>query len=107
MDGDAEVQEMVQPRAGQAVADVPARHEDSGYGAVIEHSLDFVSICDHRGRVLFSNAAQLRYLGYEADEVIGGTAIGLLHPDDLERVTAAFSQQLLVTGQPEPVEHRV
>jgi diguanylate cyclase (GGDEF)-like protein/PAS domain S-box-containing protein len=77
------------------------------FGALVQHSLDLVSIYDANGCFMFASPSHLGALGYEPAELLGTPAAELLHPDERDEVGDAFARQLLVTGVREPVEHRV
>jgi diguanylate cyclase (GGDEF)-like protein/PAS domain S-box-containing protein len=90
------------------VPDEAARHlSESRNRALVENSHDLVSIYDDAGRFVFASPSHKCSLGYEPAELIGTAAIELLHPDELEEVTRRFTDQLLVSGVPAPIEHRV
>src|SRR5947208_2032841 len=77
------------------------------FGALIEHSMDLVSIYDAEGRFSFASPSHRWLLGHDPDELVGSSPIELLHPEDRDAVAHAFEQQLLGTGIPVPVEHRI
>jgi diguanylate cyclase (GGDEF)-like protein/PAS domain S-box-containing protein len=95
-----DVTDRVEPQAAQA-------RSESRFRALVEHAHDLVSIYDDHGRFAFASPSHRATLGYEPDELIGRSALDLLHPDEREDVAQAFVKQLLVTGIPAPIEHRV
>jgi diguanylate cyclase (GGDEF)-like protein/PAS domain S-box-containing protein len=65
--------------------------------ALVENSLDIISLLDRHGRFLRVNEATLPVLGYTPDEILGKNYIDLLHADDVGRVSAVDAG--LRTGQ--------
>ncbi|HEV2993544.1 MAG TPA: EAL domain-containing protein [Acidimicrobiia bacterium] len=88
-------------------AEEAARRSESRFRALIQHSHDLVSIYDDQGRFVYASPSHERVLGYAPDELLGRSAIELLDPDEREDVARTFADQLLVTGVPTPVEHRI
>jgi diguanylate cyclase (GGDEF)-like protein/PAS domain S-box-containing protein len=80
---------------------------ESRFRALVQNSHDLVSIYDREGRFVFASPSHERALGYDPAELIGTSAVELLHADEVEEVTRRFADQLLVTGIPAPIEHRV
>ena len=80
---------------------------ESRFRALVQYGHDLVSIYDNQGRFTFASPSHRATLGYEPDELIGRPALELLHPDECEDVAQAFAEQLLVTGIPASIEHRV
>src|SRR5580692_4016644 len=54
-------------------------------------SSDLMSIVDIDGNFVLVNTAYRHILGWEPQELIGQTYHGLIHPDDLDRVSTAFA----------------
>lgn len=88
-------------------AETAQRISEGRFRALVQNSYDLVSIYDDQGRFTFASPSHLRVLGYDPDDLIGTAAVDMLHPDDLDDVTSRFSEQLLVTGIPTPIEHRI
>ncbi len=97
-----------EPENGDRVDDAafPRAFADAA-AVMIHHSFDMVSIYDTNANFAFASPSHERVLGYSPDELIGTSPVDLLHPDEREIVAQAFAEQLLVTGQPVPVEHRI
>jgi diguanylate cyclase (GGDEF)-like protein/PAS domain S-box-containing protein len=83
------------------------RLEQDRFRALIEHSFDMVSIYDADANFAFASPSHERVLGYTPGELVGTSPVDLLHPDERDQVAEAFAEQLLVTGEPRPVEHRI
>ncbi len=61
--------------------------EESRMRAILETSKDWIWAINTNGVHTYSNPAVKQILGYEAQEIVGGQSIELLHPDDQKRVT--------------------
>jgi len=74
---------------------------------LLDLSQDKVTVIDESGRFQYLNAATRDLLGYDPEELVGTNAFDLIHPDDVDRVLAAF-ETLLVDGEPPdtPMEYR-
>jgi diguanylate cyclase (GGDEF)-like protein/PAS domain S-box-containing protein len=92
---------------GLVQAEEAQRLSESRFRALVQNSHDLVSIYDNEGRFVFASPSHERVLGYDPAERVGTAAVDLLHPDELDDVTRVFAEQLLVTGIPAPIEHRV
>jgi len=88
-------------------AEAARRLDEDRFRALIDHSFDMVSIYDTNGRFVFASPSHERVLGYAPVELVGTSPVDLLHPDDRDAVAALFAEQLLVTGEATPIEHRL
>src|SRR5690606_13142748 len=71
----------------------------ASFRALIESTPDSVIVHRH-GEIVYMNPAARRMLGYDPDEdVVGGQAIELVHPDDRERVVERVAA-ILTRGTP-------
>jgi PAS domain S-box-containing protein len=68
-----------------ALAKIEAR-----YRSIAETTTEWVWACDVEGRHTYSNPAVMSILGYRPDEVVGGGAFELMHPDDRQSVLLGF-----------------
>lgn len=88
-------------------AEAAQRISESRFRALVQYSHDLVSIYDDEGRFVFASASHQRALGYDPEELVGTPAVDLLHPDERDKVSGRFHDQLVVTGIPSPIEHRI
>jgi PAS domain S-box-containing protein len=75
--------------------------------AMLEHTHDLVTVIDAEATVLVSNAAAGRLTGFSGGNVNGTPAFSLVHPDDLERVVAAFAGVVARPGTHDTIEVRI
>ncbi len=71
------------------------------YPALIEHSLDLITVLDRKGTITFHSPSVQRILGYSPLELLGTCAFDYIHPDDLPRSIAEFDRGWQ-TGGPTP-----
>ena len=68
--------------------------EDGLLQALLEHSSDVIALLDASGTIRYTSPPVVRLLGFTPDELAGRNAFDLLHPDDLARCRALFSDLL-------------
>ncbi|HZW35781.1 MAG TPA: PAS domain S-box protein, partial [Candidatus Deferrimicrobiaceae bacterium] len=61
------------------------RDSEARYRFLADHALDFISLHDPAGKILYASPAARRMLGYRPEEMTGLSAEIFLHPDDRER----------------------
>jgi diguanylate cyclase (GGDEF)-like protein/PAS domain S-box-containing protein len=62
---------------------------------VVENSQDLISITDPEGRLEYASPSHEVILGYTPEELVGRSALELLHPDDVETAAEAIREGLL------------
>ena len=73
----------------RAEQELVAREER--FRALVEHSADAIALLDRAGTLIYASHSTERVLGHRADEVLGRSALDLIHPEDV----AAVSGRLL------------
>jgi len=68
--------------------------DDGLLQALLEHSSDVIALLDASGTIRYTSPPVTRLLGYTPEELAGRNAFDLLHPDDLARCRALFSELL-------------
>ncbi len=61
------------------------RDSEARYRFLADNALDFISLHDPAGKVLYASPAARRMLGYRPEEMMGVSAEAFLHPDDREK----------------------
>lgn len=87
-------------RLRNAVADWPSTRRF--YEALIEHSSDVVTAIGPGGAVVYQSPSVERHLGHDPGALLGEDTFEYVHPDDRDRVEAAFVD--LVEGDERLVE---
>jgi two-component system, cell cycle sensor histidine kinase and response regulator CckA len=89
-----------------AAVDVTARAQatrrieerEEYFRALTENVSDVIAILQPDGRASYVSSSVRRILGYEPDELIGHAHFALIHPDDRDRVVAAFERLVTSSG---------
>ncbi len=61
------------------------------YQTLVENSSEMLSLVDAKGNYIFSGPSTTRILGYKPEELIGSSALNLIHADDLPRLSALLN----------------
>ncbi|MFC5136238.1 MULTISPECIES: PAS domain-containing protein [Haloferacaceae] len=72
----------------------------------LEYGTDIVTVVDADGRVRYESPSVEDVLGYEQGSLVGRSPLGYVHPDDRERVTAAFYEALADPERADAMEYR-
>jgi two-component system NtrC family sensor kinase len=83
--------------------DAALRIEKERFRALIEHAPDVIAVVDAGGIVRYVSPAAQKTLGVEPESLVGRSMLAEVHPEDHERVMAAFQA---VTGRPGEVVER-
>jgi PAS domain S-box-containing protein len=68
------------------------KQREEHFRVMIDNSLDNVVILDKEGAILYESPSIERVLGYKREDFEGKTTFEFVHPDDLARVTRAFTR---------------
>ncbi len=77
------------------------RKSEVYFRALIENSLDIISVLDLDGVVRFQSQSIERILGYGTIELVGRSAFELMHPDDRARIISVFGRLVQAPGSVE------
>jgi two-component system, cell cycle sensor histidine kinase and response regulator CckA len=76
------------------------------FRTVLSRLSEAITLVDRQGKRHFISDAVTRVLGYTVEELIGGDAFDIVHPDDIPRVGAVFAQSMQEPDQEVAVEFR-
>jgi PAS domain S-box-containing protein len=96
-------------RLEQRVAERTAalRESEEHFRTLIENAHDIVAVLDgESGRLTYQSPSMQRVLGYPPEELAAVPALSLVHPDDLEHVSAAVQAAFASPGTPQRAEYR-
>jgi PAS domain S-box-containing protein len=82
-------------------AQVALLESENRFRSLVQNSSDITTILSATGEIVYESPSFFRLFGYEAEEIMGSSVFGLIHPDDLERVLEEF-QKLIQTGEKNP-----
>jgi len=80
------------------IAREATRASEARFRALVEHAADLISILDVDGTPRYVSPAHQTILGYSPEEMVGHPAMGLVHPDDVDRLRAAIETALRTPG---------
>ncbi|MFA5253168.1 MAG: PAS domain S-box protein [Methanoregula sp.] len=82
------------------------RQSEKRFRALVRNSSDIIRILDASGHISYESPSSATILGYPEGELNGKSPIGLVHPDDRDRVRKGFSRVLSGTNPGTPTEFR-
>jgi diguanylate cyclase (GGDEF)-like protein/PAS domain S-box-containing protein len=77
------------------------------FQALTESAMDIVTVLDRGAIIRYQSPSVRHLLGFEPKDMIGKSQFDMVHPDDRERLQAAFDELLDVGGVGRPIEFRV
>lgn len=83
------------------------RKSEERFRSLVLHSSDIILVLEPDGSRRYISPAVETALGYGPEELIGKSATELIHPEDLERVSASFQECLSRPGSLRSIEYRV
>jgi len=81
----------------RAAAEMALRKSEALLRLVTDNMIDTISYVDAAGRLAYTSPSVSRVYGYPPGALAGASGYELIHPDDRDRLTAAF--QPLIAGQ--------
>ena len=81
-------------RSQRRQAETELHRREKYFRALTENTLDILTILDREGLYLYNSPSLKRVLGYEPKELAGHNAFRFVHPEDLGKVQAAFTQAI-------------
>jgi PAS domain S-box-containing protein len=93
-------------QATQQVSGRAWRH-DRRLRALIENSLDIVTVIDAYGTILYASPSTLRILGYDPEAMTGQSVFDLVHSADLARVRDFLASRMSTPGVAPLIECRI
>jgi PAS domain S-box-containing protein len=82
------------------------REAEERFRALIEHGSDIIAVLAPDGSIRYLSPSVERLLGYRPDELVHRVAFDYIHPDDLPRVRAAFTDTRSGPGPARMAEFR-
>ncbi|MBI4418124.1 MAG: PAS domain S-box protein [Ignavibacteriales bacterium] len=68
------------------------------FRSLIDNALDFITILDQHGTILYESPSVMRSMGYVPGDLIGRNVFQYIHPDDLRQVMEVFRKGIKVPG---------
>jgi diguanylate cyclase (GGDEF)-like protein/PAS domain S-box-containing protein len=101
--------ERPRPPRGQAGLDAierAIRESEAYFRSLVENARDVIHVINRDGTTRYITPSVERLLGWDADDLVGRSALDLVHPDDLARVVAALQADADSPGVAGTIEFR-
>jgi diguanylate cyclase (GGDEF)-like protein/PAS domain S-box-containing protein len=92
----------VQERGEQRLRDSAARFQ-----SLVQNATDIISIVDAEGTVRYASPSHQRVLGFDPSEIVGGSGVAHVHPDDLAWLEQVLQDVRCTPGADQSFELRV
>jgi PAS domain S-box-containing protein len=92
------VQGFMEDITERKLAEERVKLNESRFRAMIENGLDFISLLDAQGNLLWESPSASNLLGYHYQEFVGRNIFELMHPDDMEWTKNQFAEVAKQTG---------
>jgi PAS domain S-box-containing protein len=79
------------------LAEIELRQSEERYGLVINNVTDLISIIDSNANYLFCSPSHNLVMGYKPQDLMGISALSLIHPDDLPLIRDQLHK--IITGE--------
>jgi len=79
---------------------------DALRAALAEHASDVILVGNGDGKIVYASPSVTEAFGYQPDDLVGLDGFDIVHPDDIDKVTAAFATQAEHPRVPARVEVR-
>lgn len=76
------------------------------FRALVENSLDIITILDREFRYVYYSPSTQKMLGYDGTELLGKSPTDYIHPDDVDGVSEVFAKLLEEPGREITAEYR-
>ena len=83
------------------------RRSEAYFRSLFENALELITVLDPRGRVIYENPSNAKFVGYARQEMVGRGVFDLIHPDDVARVQSVFAEALTRPGAAPMVRFRL
>jgi PAS domain S-box-containing protein len=77
------------------------------YRALVEGTLDIITVVDEFGTIVYQSPSIQRHLGYQPEELMGRNLFEFVHPEDMSHIRGAFDACRTDDKASTPVEHRL
>lgn len=88
-------------------AEEELRKSEERFRALVQHSSDIITLIEPDTTRRYVSPAVERISGYSPQELMGKSPKELIHPEDVERVSAAFQECLSRPGSLRTIEYRI
>lgn len=83
------------------------QESEARFRSYFQNASDVLIVLDESGRIRYTSPSVRRVLGYGVDQNVGRSAFDFVHPEDRERIAAAFRSVVARAGPFEPIEFQL
>ena len=83
------------------------RASEARFRSLVQNASDIIVVLDGSGTIVYESPAVERILGFAPEERVGRDALGLIHPEDRDRVARVLRDHRDVPGPFPSLEYRV
>ena len=94
-------------RESRLKAETDLRRAEETFRALIENTLDVISVIDRQAHFTFNSPSIERVLGYTPEELFSTNCFHIVHADDLDAAQTAFARALASPNETITIEIRV
>ena len=80
-------------------AETALQESERRFRSMIENGLENISLVDADGVLLWESPTIVQTLGYRENEFLGRSTFELIHPEDVEKITQAYQELVVKTGE--------
>jgi PAS domain S-box-containing protein len=99
--------EEAEARRERERAEKSLKESEERFRSLVMNSSDTIAVFGPDGTRLYTSPSIERVLGYEPEDMVGGSAFDLVHPDDAPRVREEFAELARMPGTGQPFEVRL
>ncbi|MCZ6893912.1 MAG: PAS domain S-box protein [Gammaproteobacteria bacterium] len=88
-------------------AEETLKESEDRFRALIENTLDIITLLGPDGTILFESPSIERVLGYKPEELVGRKVFDILHPDDVPQALDALQNSIQTPGRVNEIELRI
>ena len=82
------------------------RESERWFRALVERSVEYITLLDATGRITYESPNEPRSLGYRVGELVGRNVFELVHPEDRDQALKFFMTGLSRRGESDRIELR-
>ena len=99
--------EEAEARRERERAEKGLKESEERFRSLVMNSSDMITVFGPDGTRLYTSPSIERVLGYKPENLLGGSAFDLVHPDDIPRVREEFAERARTAGTGGPLELRL
>lgn len=83
------------------------RNQEQYYEALIENSMDLITVVDDTGKILFESPALKKLLGFEPHQQVNNSIFDRIHPSDIKKIKKTLKEVIAQPGTIKTISYRI